>query len=753
MSRATSNVTLYRNAPFDPTYKNIFNYTNGTEPYDIVKDLHSIEHHGLSYISINKPIRWHATDETTYEDLVTYNYLRIKNPSRTYYAFIDHMEYRNDGDIEIYYNIDWWTTCWNKFNLDVTTVIDRATISQNFNSEDAKRAFSVPDPALITAPVNRIVDHFDLRNYSDNRKWLFVYYLAPHRNISKESYAEMMNGTKLMMFKLPKAGDYANINVDIHLILMNTYFYDNGKCTIVRAEVRERDDLKVKRVKFDSTSLIDEGSTNHWGKFSHNYVKYPEIKGLNPNDNGIQGGHLIDDTLLPQKGFDDEWEDHYHKVSLSENEEATTTPIEAYVPVNSKEMSFSKNIGTASSLFSSISVNNIKLLSAPFSYLRINAYGQHQDYDLASYNLDQYNKSIKVIRRQSIEAGSPTVYEVLGLNGIKGSVSDGSVELNTTKPFVSAISNSYPIQTSDSLAWSKKYLSQNNFFDYYRVMNNNEYANTYRSIINDVLKTNLNLDYQQSINNIDLAQSITDKIEQILAIALKIFEINKSIRGTINSVNRSASSLNETNFSNIEMPTIENDISPVNDKINDLKERRSATITNAVPSTISDIISTVNDYAAKKALLLNSYRAAYNNDYFVSYGSDIKRGNKQENNLNNFIINPMADNESKSLIGSFGDAMGIMTNTTPQAQIVTENRDIMKANDSILMRYGNRLNKQGKISDYFGKHSNRHGFSFIKVSGSNVKGTAPNDAIDTVNAFLNAGVSVYTSISDFKSRG
>lgn len=752
MSRATSNVTLYRNAPFDPTYKNIFNYTNGTEPYDIVKDLHSIEHHGLSYISINKPIRWHATNETTYEDLVTYNYLRIKNPNRTYYAFIDHMEYRNDGDIEIFYTIDYWTTYWKKLNLDVTTVIDRATISQNFNSEDAKRAFSVPDPALITAPVNRIVDHFNLRNYSDNRKWLFVYYLAPYRNISKESYAEMMNGTKLMMFKLPKAGDYANINADIHLILMNTYFYDNGKCTIVRAEVRERDDLKVKRVKFDSTSLIDSKNSGGFIEYSHRYVKEPDVKILYPHGNqgaGILGSNIPE----PKKGFNDNYNDHYHKVSLSENEEATTTSIEAYVPVNSKEMSFSKNIGTASSLFSSISVNNIKLLSAPFSYLRINAYGQHQDYDLASYNLDQYNKSIKVIRRQSIEAGSPTVYEVLGLNGIKGSVSDGSVELNTTKPFVSSISNSYPIQTSDSLAWSKKYLSGTNFYGltYDEIVNG--VMNSENQILTDRAKNKVNLDYQQAITNINLSQSITDKIEQILAIALKIFEINKSIRGTINAVNRSSSSLNETNFSNISMPNQQLDITPTNDKVNELRENRDTTISNILPATISDIITTVNDWDAKHKLNLNSFAAAMNNNNLVINGNNVSYTNKAINNANNFMINPMADNESKSLIGSFGDAMGIMTNTTPQAQIVTENRDIMKANDSILMRYGNRLNKQSKISDYFGKHSNRHGFSFIKVSGSNVKGTAPNDAIDTVNAFLNAGVSVYTSISDFKSRG
>ncbi len=752
MSRATSNVTLYRNAPFDPTYKNIFNYTNGTEPYDIVKDLHSIEHHGLSYISINKPIRWHATNETTYEDLVTYNYLRIKNPSRTYYAFIDHMEYRNDGDIEIFYTIDYWTTYWKKLNLDVTTVIDRATISQNFNSEDAKRAFSVPDPALIAAPVNRIVDHFDLRNYNDNRKWLFVYYLAPYRNISKESYAEMMNGTKLMMFKLPKAGNYDNINADIQLILMNTYFYDNGKCTIVRAEVRERDDLKVKRVKFDSTSLINKGSDGlHSGDYTHNYVKYPKIHTYNAFDN--TNGEPVDSDLELDKGFDDDFEDRYKKVSLSTNSEATTTPIEAYVPVNSKETSFSKNIGNVSSLFDSISVNNIKLLSAPFSYARINAYGNHQDYDLASYNLDQYNKSIKVVRRQSIEAGSPAVYEVLGLNGIKGTVTSGDVELNTTKPFVTTINNSYPIQTSDSLAWAKKYLSKANFADLYGLINHNEINLNMKSIYNDAIKTMWNYYYQKNMNNIDLAQSIVDKIEQILAIALRVFEINKSIRGTINAVNTSASSLNETNISNSQMPAFESDISPVNDKLNDLQNRRNETIVNAIPSGISDIMSTVNNYSAKKELLARSFRVAYNNSGFNAMALENNLGIKNENLRNNFMIDPMADNESKSLIGSFGDAMGIMTNTTPQLQIVTENRDIMKANDSILMRYGNRLNKQSKISDYFGKHSNRHGFSFIKVSGSNVKGTAPNDAIDTVNAFLNAGVSVYTSISDFKSRG
>lgn len=751
MSRATSNVTLYRNAPFDPTYKNIFNYTNGTEPYDIVKDLHSIEHHGLSYISINKPIRWHATNETTYEDLVTYNYLRIKNPNRTYYAFIDHMEYRNDGDIEIFYTIDYWTTYWKKFNLDVTTVIDRATISQNFNSEDAKRAFSVPDPALITAPVNRIVDHFDLRNYSDNRKWLFVYYLAPYRNISKESYAEMMNGTKLMMFKLPKAGDYANINADIQLILMNTYFYDNGKCTIVRAEVRERDDLKVKRVKFDSTSLIKKGTEGlQSGDYTHNYVKYPKIK-HNPYFKGGYEGPILNEEF--SKGFDDDFEDRYKKVSLSTNSEATTTPIEAYVPVNSKETSFSKNIGNVSSLFDSISVNNIKLLSAPFSYARINAYGNHQDYDLASYNLDQYNKSIKVVRRQSIEAGSPAVYEILGLNGIKGTVTSGDVELNTTKPFVTTINNSYPIQTSDSLAWAKKYLSKANFAELYSIIYSNEYAGNANALYNDAIKTIWNYDYQKNMNNIDLAQSIVDKIEQILAIALRIFEINKSIRGTINAVNTSASALNESSLSNVEVPTIENDITPVNDKINSLQEKRTNTIVNAIPSGISDIVSTVNNYSSKRELLARSFRVAYNNSGFSARTLDKGSQIRNENLRNNFMIDPMADNESKSLIGSFGDAMGIMTNTTPQLQIVTENRDIMKANDSILMRYGNRLNKQSKISDYFGKNSNRHGFSFIKVSGSNVKGTAPNDAIDTVNAFLNAGVSVYTSISDFKSRG
>lgn len=134
--RQLSTITLYRQVPFDDTYKHVVNWHSQDE---LDRFLDSYDHitEQTSYQNINKPIRWDTMKTyqlqsskginqpltATLNELTTFNYIKIHDvdhngDTRDYYAFITNLEYYNDGCTFIYFSIDNWNTY--KFYVDWT---------------------------------------------------------------------------------------------------------------------------------------------------------------------------------------------------------------------------------------------------------------------------------------------------------------------------------------------------------------------------------------------------------------------------------------------------------------------------------------------------------------------------------------------------------------------------------------------------------------------------------------------------------
>lgn len=134
MARYTANITLYKNIPFDDTYKHVVDWKNRAELYNYLDTFPNITMETSSYQALNKPVRW-DTKQSGFNSLVEYNYLEIAEADNTgkemnYFAFITDLEYLNDGTTLIYYSIDMWNTYM--FNI---TSLGNALIERGFVKE------------------------------------------------------------------------------------------------------------------------------------------------------------------------------------------------------------------------------------------------------------------------------------------------------------------------------------------------------------------------------------------------------------------------------------------------------------------------------------------------------------------------------------------------------------------------------------------------------------------------------------------
>lgn len=147
--RQLATITLYREVPFDETYKHVVNWKNQDE---LDKFLNRYPHitEQTSYQNLNKPIRWDtlktytctsAESENphfvaTLNELMTFNYVKIHDvdangDARDYYAFITNLEYYNDGCTFIYFSIDQW----NSYEFYVNWERSHAMVQRGFVEE------------------------------------------------------------------------------------------------------------------------------------------------------------------------------------------------------------------------------------------------------------------------------------------------------------------------------------------------------------------------------------------------------------------------------------------------------------------------------------------------------------------------------------------------------------------------------------------------------------------------------------------
>lgn len=133
MARKLSEVTIYKNTPFDDTYKHVVNWDNEEQ---LRQYLLQFPHKILegSFQNLNRPIRWN-TGGQGFNDLTEYNYVRIllddsAGKKQSYYAFITDLEYKNDGTTLIFYSIDMWNTYKYRINSYGNAMIERAFVKE-----------------------------------------------------------------------------------------------------------------------------------------------------------------------------------------------------------------------------------------------------------------------------------------------------------------------------------------------------------------------------------------------------------------------------------------------------------------------------------------------------------------------------------------------------------------------------------------------------------------------------------------------
>lgn len=148
-TRSATEITFYQGTPFDDTYKHVVRFKNASQIDGYLDEFPSFTFKG-SYQSLNRPIRvptgsndvtfkidgkyagGDIIEHVTYNELLSYNYIRIKEhihyqgghensmndndsnqpliSSRVFYAFPTAYEYQNDGSTLVNFSIDTWNT-------------------------------------------------------------------------------------------------------------------------------------------------------------------------------------------------------------------------------------------------------------------------------------------------------------------------------------------------------------------------------------------------------------------------------------------------------------------------------------------------------------------------------------------------------------------------------------------------------------------------------------------------------------------
>lgn len=167
--RQLSTITLYSSVPFDETYKHVVNWDNEAELENFLNGYPHITEQ-TSYQNLNKPIRWDtqkdyplqssssttSTLTATLNVLTMFNYIKIHDVdhngvARNYYAFITNLEYYNDGCTFIYFSIDNWNTYkfminWNASHAMVQRGFVQETKSDFSDfSNTFKKVMNMPD--------------------------------------------------------------------------------------------------------------------------------------------------------------------------------------------------------------------------------------------------------------------------------------------------------------------------------------------------------------------------------------------------------------------------------------------------------------------------------------------------------------------------------------------------------------------------------------------------------------------------------
>lgn len=122
MGLQNSQIIISKNIKLDKSYKDVLNYTEG-QMLALCRANAVATDSSYSFIRSEKGV---IKTSFSYNDALKCNYMAFQNPdysNKWFFAFIDDVEYANDGTAKIYYTIDEYSTWFDYWNPESCFVI------------------------------------------------------------------------------------------------------------------------------------------------------------------------------------------------------------------------------------------------------------------------------------------------------------------------------------------------------------------------------------------------------------------------------------------------------------------------------------------------------------------------------------------------------------------------------------------------------------------------------------------------------
>lgn len=122
MSLRTGRVIIAKNIKLDKSYKDVLDYSE-TDMLNLVIANKVAEANDCSFIKVDKNV---LSTKFSYSDAIKCNYMAMQNPNyanKWFFAFIDKVEYISDGNTNIYFTTDEFSTWYDYWQLNSCFVI------------------------------------------------------------------------------------------------------------------------------------------------------------------------------------------------------------------------------------------------------------------------------------------------------------------------------------------------------------------------------------------------------------------------------------------------------------------------------------------------------------------------------------------------------------------------------------------------------------------------------------------------------
>lgn len=265
MAQKLTNVWLCSGVPLDAAHNHTIMFSNATaqNQYFLSKYTHAVSN--CSYQREFRRMAYPASKDT----ISNANYIAYQNNPYTnkwYYAFIDRIEYVNDGNSYIYFTIDAYQT----YQFDFT--LGQAFIEREHTDSDRVGEYTLDEPVSLG-------DYYSFRTWNEafDKWWLVVGSTIDLEETSQTAGASFYGGIYAGM----KYYTYSNDNLGlVALTTVLTILAQNGQSDAIVTMFMVPD--KVTGGKFVNGKELDDSLINHSTLVS--YTVSSNLGGYNPKN-------------------------------------------------------------------------------------------------------------------------------------------------------------------------------------------------------------------------------------------------------------------------------------------------------------------------------------------------------------------------------------------------------------------------------------------------------------------------------------